>query len=132
MYFLSKKSISNLQEAHPDLQRVMLKAIGYSEIDFSIQYPVRTPEEQQRMLDTGASKTSNSRHLLREQDVQVHAVDVVAGINGDISWDIDHYRRIAKAVFRAAIEENVQVEWGGLWTNPVDGPHFQLSWKEYP
>lgn len=132
MYFLSKKSIKNLQQAHPDLQRVMLRAIGISEVDFSIQYPVRTEQEQQLMLDTGASKTFNSRHLLREQDVQVHAVDVVAWINGDISWDMNHYKKIAKAVFKAAIEEKVQVEWGGLWTNPVDGPHFQLAWKDYP
>lgn len=128
----SNKSLSHLSYAHPDLKRVMLKAIKYSKVDFGVFFPVRTKEDQANMLQTGASTTLNSRHLKRPQEDFVHAVDVYAWIDGKVSWDMSHYKKIAKAVFRAAIEEGVQLEWGGHWTEPEDGPHFQLAWHTYP
>jgi len=50
---------------------------------------------------------------------------------GEIRWDWPLYHKIAKAMKEAAEAHNIPLEWGGDWKNP-DGPHFQLSWKEYP
>jgi peptidoglycan L-alanyl-D-glutamate endopeptidase CwlK len=32
----------------------------------------------------------------------------------------------------AAEAEGVDLEWGGDWKSFRDGPHFQLSWEQYP
>lgn len=132
MYSFGKRSKGNISYVHPDMQRVLLRAIQLSDVDFGVQFPVRTKKEQSDMLDTGASMTLNSRHLMRSRDEYVHAVDVFAWVDGKVSWDMGLYKKIAKAMFRAAIETDVQIEWGGLWTEPEDGPHFQLAWEEYP
>lgn len=132
MYSFSTSSIAHLSKVHPDLQKVFSKAIQYSSVDFGIEYPVRSQAEQEVLVLKGNSSSLKSRHVLRPQDTYVHAVDVFAWVNGKISWQMKYYKQIAKAVFRAAIEEQVQIEWGGHWIKPIDGPHFQLSWKEYP
>ncbi len=132
-YKLSKKSEDELSLCHPHLRQVIRRAIEISEVDFGVGETERTLERQILMIETRASTTKKSRHLKREEDeLGVHAVDLYAWVNGEVSWDMRYYKKIAKAIFKAAIEFGVDVEWGGLWNNPVDGPHFQLSWKEYP
>jgi len=126
-------SLRNLQHVHPDLKKVFIGAILISEVDFGVSYPVRTFEKQKLMIDTGASKTMNSRHILRLQDtLGVHAGDVFAWVDNRVSWEFGYYQKIAKAMFRTSIKEGVQIEWGGHWVSPLDGPHWQLSWKDYP
>ncbi|EHM48874.1 hypothetical protein HMPREF0454_00053 [Hafnia alvei ATCC 51873] len=67
----------------------------------------------------------NSRHLTG------HAVDVVAYVGSDISWDMPLYQQIAQAFKQASAELSIPVEWGGDWKTLKDGPHFQLPFKEY-
>ena len=54
-------------------------------------------------------------------------LDIAVYVNGKITWDIKYYRKVAQAFFKAAIELNVQIEWGGLWETFIDGPHYQLA-----
>ncbi|RMN20980.1 hypothetical protein ALQ63_04010 [Serratia plymuthica] len=120
------RSEDNLIGVHPDLVRVMRLALNYSLVPFSISEGVRSMALQRDMLRTGKSQTLRSRHLTG------HAVDVVAMPAGVVSWEWDYYAQIAVAVRRAARECAVSVEWGGEWRTLKDGPHFQLSFKDYP
>lgn len=131
MFKLSKKSLSKLQGVHPDLVRVVERAIQISTVDFMVGEGVRTIEKQKEYIRTGASKTMKSRHLTG------HAVDLWAlydiDRDGDldISWVEKHYEPIAVAMKAAAKDLNIPIEWGvDLWK--WDGPHFQLPWKDYP
>jgi peptidoglycan L-alanyl-D-glutamate endopeptidase CwlK len=111
---------------HPDMVRVVCRAIEITDIDFTVLEGVRSLDRQRQLLKAGASKTLKSRHLTG------HAVDLGALFEGEVSWSWPLYHRIAFAVKSAAIELGVKIDWGGDWTTFKDGPHFQLSWREYP
>jgi len=123
---LSQRSESRLQGVHPDLVKVTRRALELSTVDFGITEGLRTQERQKQMVAQGSSQTMNSRHLTG------HAVDVVAYIGSDISWDMPLYQQIAQAFKQASAELSIPVEWGGDWKTLKDGPHFQLPFKEYP
>ncbi len=125
-YSFGARSLKRLEGVHPDLVRVMKRAIGCSTIDFSIIEGVRTLARQKELMKAGATRTMNSRHLTG------HAVDVAPYINGKIRWDWPLYIQLAKIIKKAAADEEVILQWGGDWVTFVDGPHFELKWKAYP
>lgn len=125
-FALGAKSKERLKGVHPDLVRVVERAIQLTEVDFSVIEGLRTAARQQQLVKSGASKTMRSRHLTG------HAVDLAAVIDGEIRWDWPLYAKIAKAVKQAAAEVKVPIEWGGDWRTFKDGPHWQLPWKNYP
>jgi len=132
-YKLSSNSLNKLSKCRGLLQEVVKTAIRISEVDFAVGETERTIEQQEKLVANGKSKTMKSRHIRREEDIfGVHAVDLFAWVDGEVSWEMRHYKKIAKAMFRSAIMHGVQVEWGGHWTSLEDGPHFQLSRKDYP
>ena len=122
---LSKRSLSRLEGVHPDLVKVVKRAIEITEQDFTVLEGLRSKERQRELVKKGASKTMNSRHLTG------HAVDIAPWVNGGVSWDWDYYYDMADAMKEAARELNVDLEWGGDWKSFKDGPHFQLSWRSY-
>ena len=65
---------------HPDLVRVVERAIQITTQDFRVQEGLRTRERQAELVARGASRTMNSRHLTG------HAVDLVALGGGEVSW----------------------------------------------
>lgn len=123
---LSQTSRRKLVGVHPDLVRVVKRAIGLTSVDFRVGEGLRTPKRQRQLVRAGASTTLNSRHLTG------HAVDLHALVGGKLHWDWPLYNLIAKAMKEAARLESVDIEWGGDWKKFKDGPHFQLSWKKYP
>ncbi len=122
----SQRSLKNLEGVHPDLVKVVRRALELTEVDFVVVEGIRTLEKQKRYFDSGASKTMNSRHLTG------HAVDLIAWVDRTVNWNLVHYERIAAAMKEAGRELGIPVEWGGDWKTFKDGPHFQLPWKEYP
>ncbi len=126
IFEFSKRSNERLVGVHPDLQRVMRRAISQSPVDFVITEGVRTKAKQAQLVAAGASQTMNSRHLTG------HAVDVAAFVGKDVRWDWPLYVQIAKAVKAVATEINVPIVWGGDWKSFRDGPHFELDRKRYP
>ena len=126
MFRLSSRSQSNLRGIHPDLRRVVERAIEITPVDFTVIEGLRTKERQRELVDSGASRTMNSRHLTG------HAVDLVAWVDGAISWEWPHYHKIAASMKQAAAELGIRIEWGGDWKSFKDGPHFQLPFKDYP
>ena len=125
-FALGAKSKERLKGVHPDLVRVVERAIKLSEVDFTVLEGLRTAARQQQLVKSGASKTMRSRHLTG------HAVDLAAFIGGEIRWDWPLYHKIAKAVKQAAADLKVPIEWGGDLRTFKDGPHWQLPWKNYP
>lgn len=111
----SKTSIKRMEGLHPDLQRVIYRALELSTQDFSIIEGVRTIEQQRKNVAKGASQTMNSQHLPKA-DGYGYAVDVAAYISGKgISWDLEYYYLIAEAFEKAAKELNITIRWGGAW-----------------
>ncbi len=123
---LGKRSIKRLIGVNPDLVRVVKRAIGLTEVDFTVLEGMRTLARQRKLFASGASKTLNSRHLTG------HAVDLGAYVDRRVAWDWPLYYTIADAMKYAADIEGVEIEWGGDWKSFKDGPHWQLSWKRYP
>jgi peptidoglycan L-alanyl-D-glutamate endopeptidase CwlK len=125
-YALGARSLERLQGVHPDLVRVVKRAITMTDLDFTVLEGLRTLARQKQLMAQGATKTMNSRHLTG------HAVDLAPVIDGAVSWDWPLYHRLAKTVKAAAAAEGVALTWGGDWARFRDGPHWELSWKAYP
>lgn len=126
MFTFGARSLNKLIGVHPDLQRVMRRAITQSTVDFAITEGLRDKTRQAQLVAAGASQTMRSRHLTG------HAVDVVAFIGQEVRWDWPLYEKISKAVKAAALELNIPIVWGGDWRTFRDGPHFELDRKKYP
>lgn len=123
-------SLQKLATVEPALQKVAIKALEYSPVDFGILCGVRTPEEQAERVAAGASQTQKSRHLKNENGFS-EALDFgvyIYGkyVNGDSPEEIGYYRQVNQAFIRAAIELGVQIECGALWRTFVDAGHVQL------
>ena len=125
MFTLSPRSYKRLEGVHPDLVRVVERAIAITEVDFVVLEGLRTKERQAQLLKAGASRTMNSRHITG------HAVDLGAWVNKEVRWDWPLYSKIAAAMKQAATEQNVAIIWGGDWRTFKDGPHFELDRRKY-
>lgn len=123
----STRSLNNLRGIHPDLRRVIDKALQDSPLDFVVIEGLRTRERQQELVNSGASRTMNSRHLTG------HAVDLLPigpDGRGEFAWPL--YNVLGPAVKKAAEELGVSIVWGGDWRTFRDGPHIELSRDAYP
>lgn len=124
-FMLSARSREKLKGVHPELVKVVERAIQITEVDFSVTEGVRTYQRQSQLVKAGASTTYNSRHLTG------HAVDLAAWIGNQLRWDWPLYYKIAAAMKQAAKELGVSITWGGDWKTFKDGPHFELDRKVY-
>ena len=122
----SKRSLGNLKGIHPDLRRVIDRALQEGPLDFIVIEGLRTMQRQRELYASGASKTMNSRHLTG------HAVDLLPIGKDGAAFDWPLYDKLGPAVKAAAEAEGVAITWGGDWQKFRDGPHFQLAWDEYP
>ena len=118
-YRLGARSRAELKGVHPDLVKVVERAIQITVQDFSVHDGLRTLEEQKRYVASGASQTLNSKHR-PQADGFGHAVDLVPFINGKMRWEWEPIYVIAAAVWQAARELGVAVRWGGAWIDMAD------------
>lgn len=125
-FALGARSLKALEGVHPDLVRVVKRAIQVTDTDFTVTEGRRTLARQRELVAAGASRTMQSRHLTG------HAVDLAALVAGSVRWDWPLYGKLNLAMQRAADAEGVPVEWGGSWKTFRDGPHWQLPWDRYP
>lgn len=151
MFILGYKSRQELLGVHPGLVNVVERAITLTMVDFGVHDGIRITEEQRALVNAGASRTMNSKHLVQE-DGWGHAVDLVPYINGKMRWEWAPIYKIAEAVRAAAMKEQLRLRWGGCWgelTNTevpteqlvqayvakrkaagrsafIDGPHYEL------
>lgn len=122
----SARSLRELDGIHPDLRKVVDKALELSPFDFIITDGKRTIAEQRQHVKNGASRTMKSRHL------SGHAVDFVAIVDKKVSYNLKYMEGIAQAFKKAAKELNIPINWGGDWKSFKDTPHIELSKVKYP
>lgn len=156
-FYLSDKSRIKLLGVHPDLCRVVERAIGLSKVDFAVVEGLRSPERQKMLVGAGASRSLNSRHLTG------HAVDLGGMVDGKVFISWNTAPEIAVAMRKAAVELKVPLVWGACWDRSLngttdhparvmsdytarwravnmrskrgpllDGPHFELDRAVYP
>lgn len=130
MFQLGPRSKMRLNGVHPDLVKVVERAIQITTVDFTVLEGVRDPQRQRKLVDSGASQTMNSRHI-PGADGFGKAVDLGAWVDDQVDWSWPLYHKIADAMKTAAKELGVDITWGGDW-KMRDGPHFELSRKSYP
>jgi peptidoglycan L-alanyl-D-glutamate endopeptidase CwlK len=109
MFKLSKRSHDRLFGVDPRLVAVVNSAIDITKVDFGVTEGLRTRETQEMYVRTGKSQTMNSKHLTGE------AVDLVAFVNGAVSWELNLYDDIAEAMKIAAKEHDLSLRWGAAW-----------------
>lgn len=131
MYTLGVRSKARLRGVHPDLVKVVERAINLTTVDFTVLEGVRDPLRQKKLVEAGASQTMNSRHI-PGTDGFAKAVDLGAWVDDQVDWSWPLYAQIAAAMLEAARELNVKIVWGGSWAKFRDGPHFELDRKAYP
>lgn len=126
MFKLSKRSKRHLKDVHPDLVKVVRRALEITKIDFGIPFTggYRTAEQQNALFKAGKSQLDGYNRSSRHQFGE--AVDVFAYIDGKASWDEDHLTHVATAMLAAASELGVKLRWGGHWRSFVDMPHFEV------
>lgn len=131
-YALSEVSRKNLIGVHPDLVRVVERAIQITQVDFRVGEGVRTLARQKQLVAQKKSQTMRSRHVPESNACRMScAVDLHAMPGGVLSWDWKYYEQINTAMQQAARELNIPIEWGGGWKTLKDGVHFQLPWGAY-
>lgn len=132
-FSLSRKSLGKLGGVHPDLIKVVKRAIELTSVDFGITEGLRSITRQKELYAQGrttpgkiVTKTMRSRHLTG------HAVDIVAYKDGKISWANHLYAKIAKAFYEAAEEYDILIKWGHDIQGLDDDAHFELDKEKYP
>ncbi len=130
MFQLGPRSKMRLNGVHPDLVKVVERAIQITTVDFTVLEGVRSVERQRKLLEAGSSWTMNSRHI-PGPDGYAKAVDLGAWVDDQVDWSWPLYMEIAKAMKTAAKELKVPIVSGVDW-KVKDGPHHELDRKEYP
>lgn len=131
-YKLGNHSVKELRGVHPDLRKVVHRAIEITEQDFTVHDGLRTKDEQREMVRRRVSRTMKSKHLCQKKDGYGHAVDLVPYINGKLRWEMEACYVIAEAVKQAAEELGVKIRWGACWQR-IDGSSvgMELMVEEY-
>lgn len=123
----SDSSINRLNTVDAKLQEIAHLAIEITKVDFGIPPygGTRTPEEQNKLFHDKKSQLDGYSKKSHHQTGR--ALDVYAFVNGKASWENEHLAMVAAAMIQAANHLGYKIEWGGLWDNFVDMPHFQLG-----
>ena len=107
---LSNRSSSRLEGINPKLIEVVETAITLTKVDFGVTCGMRTVEEQEKLVASGASQTMKSKHL------EGRAVDLVAYVGPNVTWSLNMYDDLADAMAEAARRHTVAIKWGAAWS----------------
>lgn len=121
----SRKSLRELETCDPMLQYLFKEVVKH--FDCSVIEGKRSLEDQQELLNEGATKTLDSAHLTgRAVDVYPYPVDFE---------DRDRWHYFGGYVLGTARQFGIDVIWGGDWDNDTktkdntfdDLMHFELK-----
>ncbi len=138
MFKFGKASKARLETCHPDLQRVMRRALETSPMDFTIVCGHRAKDEQEKAFAEGKSKVRYPRS--RHNSYPSEAVDIAPYVGGKLVWDDEAtWRQLVDHIQTTAYDLGVYLRWGGDWDGDgltrtdgdlderfVDYPHFEL------
>ena len=145
-YSWGKRSQTHIDTLHPDLVRVLNRALSYGVIDLTVIDGARSTKRQRRYFAEGRSHidgvTRFSKHQIGGNTGRelAAAFDVVPLIpNVGIDWKNSFaFHLAAGVILTAAAEEGVHLRWGGDWDgdfvnkdqNFHDLPHFELTTRK--
>mgnify|MGYP007100076109 CR=1 FL=1 len=137
-FVLGARSLERLKGVHPDLVRVVKRAIAISSQDFSVLEGVRSLARQKELYAKGRTApgpkvtwTMNSKHR-KQADGFGHAVDLVPF---PLDWnDLAKFDAIYAAMMEAAKLEGVRIRSGMDWDQDgkvrerkeSDSPHYEI------
>lgn len=126
MFKFSKRSLERLEGIDHRLVEIAKKALTISKVDFGIpEYGgLRREDEQHKLFLDGKSKADGRYKKSKHQEGK--AFDIYAYVDGKASWDISHLAQVSSAILQSAILLGYDIQWGGLWVNFIDSPHFEL------
>lgn len=138
MASFGKGSISALDGVHPNLVKVLMKAIVNTPIDFTIVEGVRTTKRQQNLYAQGrtakgsivtyADGVKNKSNHQPKSDGYGHAIDFAPYINGKLDWNNHaNFKIIADHIVKTGLEMGIKIVAGFYWKKPYDPPHIQLG-----
>lgn len=143
------RSKRNLSTCHPDIVRVLDRALSYGEIDMAVFAGFRGEQEQNQAVIDGystkvwphswhnkkPSEAADVGPFIRGKewtDYVINHIDEeserkrLLKHKGGIPWNDEKYwYKLHAYIMRAAREENVELHWGGFWHKPKDMPHYQ-------
>lgn len=141
-FALGAKSLAALEGVHPDLVRVVKRAIELTAVDFRVGEGVRSAARQAQLYAQGRTapgkivtwvKVSNHQ---AKPDGYGHAVDLWAlNSDGSVNWDATaKYDAMADAMMAAGRELGVAIRTGSDWDmdghrhepGETDMAHFEL------
>tara|TARA_R110002167_G_scaffold146050_1_gene337302 strand:+ start:632 stop:1057 length:426 start_codon:yes stop_codon:yes gene_type:complete len=102
--------MSRLEGINADLITLVTEAIKLTKVDFGVTCGMRTVEEQEKLVASGASQTMKSKHL------EGRAVDLVAYVGSSVTWKLNMYDDLADAMAEAARNLEVPIKWGAAWS----------------
>lgn len=146
-FSFSNTSLTRLQTCHPDIQKVICRAMEITTMDFMVLEGERTKEQayinwgkgrtvQQLAVKgvpakyaqpslkkvTWLSNPLNSKHI-KQKDGYAHAIDLCPY---PIDWNnIADFKKLGEIVLQAAKDVGVKLTWGGTWESP-DFPHYEI------
>lgn len=137
-YKFSKRSLRNLKECHPDIQKVLNEAIKY--MDFAVIEGSRSKTKQDEYFAKGTSKVrypnsyhnTSVKHIKDEYKPEGMSENALCSLAVDIvptpiDWnDIDRFVELANIVKICAKKLMIPLDWGFTifgW----DYPHWQLT-----
>jgi muramidase (phage lysozyme) len=113
---------ANLAQIDPAMQRVIQRAREISGQHFVLGSGRRTPEQQQKAVDWGWSKTMDSDHL------GGGAADIwPLNEQSQVVFEPARQQQIVAAMKQAAQELGVDMEAGADWKGFRDMPHFGMT-----
>lgn len=119
-FVFSERSLNNVREVDPRLQRVAECALQKTTVDFVVIDGRRTIEEHINNVRNGRSWIKRSKH------VDGLALDFAAYVDGKVTYEPVHYASIAAAFYYCASELNTPITWGGEW-RVQDLMHIELK-----
>ncbi|HAC4029470.1 TPA_asm: M15 family peptidase [Listeria monocytogenes] len=123
-YYYSR-SLANVNKLADNTKAAARKLLDWSEnngIEVLIYETIRTKEQQAANVNSGASQTMRSYHLVGQ------ALDFAMTKGKTVDWGAYRSDKGKKFVAKG---KSLGFEWGGDWSGFVDNPHLQFNYKGY-
>ncbi|MEK5106509.1 M15 family metallopeptidase [Cytobacillus sp. FSL K6-0129] len=125
LYYL-ERNLNNIAKLADNTKALALKWHEYlvkNDINILIYETIRTEAKQREYVNSGASQTMRSYHLVGQ------ALDFVpVNSKGKTLWNGYGAADVKKAIKEA---KRLGFEWGGDWRSFIDKPHLQYNHKGY-
>lgn len=128
MFKFSQSSLNKLATVDERLQTLANEVLKISKVDFGITYGLRTQAEQEKLVASGKSWNTKSKHLIGK------AIDICPVINGQLDFGAEFDLFYLVGLFDCKAKElGIKIRLGAFWDNPsikqnksVDGFHLEI------